>query len=95
METLKNNVNPIGISILVILFILYNLSVNDDIIYSGTIADIESFSLKSVKTEFLVVKISNGQTVKIAGTEYYQTVGKTVEVIETTNLLGSKTYKLK
>ncbi len=77
------------------LICFYNLSVNDDIIYSGTITDIESFSLKNVKTEILVVKISNGQTVKIAGTEHYQTVGKPVEVIETTSLLGSKTYKLK
>ena len=80
---------------LVILFILYNLSTNDDIIYSGTITDIESFSLKGVKTEFLVVDINNGQTVKIAGTEYYQTIGKPVEVIESISLLGNKTYMLK
>jgi hypothetical protein len=95
MEVLKKNVNLIGISILAILFLLYNLSINDDVIYSGTISDIESFSLKGVKTEFLVVDINNGQTVKISGTEHYQTIGKPVEVIESTSLLGNKTYMLK
>ena len=95
MEALKKNVNLIGISILVTLFILYNLSLGDDIIYCGTITDIKSHSLKSVKTEFLVVEISNGISVDIAGTEYYQTVGKPVEVIESTSLLGAKSYKLK
>lgn len=95
MEALKKNVNLIGISILVTLFILYNLSIDDDIIYCGTITDIKSHSLKSVKAEFLVVEINNGKTVDIAGTEYYQTVGKPVEVIESTSLLGNKSYKLK
>jgi len=95
MEALKKNVNTIGIAILATFFILYNLSLDDDIIYCGTITDIKTHSLKSVKTDFLVVEISNGITVDIAGTEYYQTVGKPVEVIESTNLLGTKTYKIK
>ncbi len=95
MEALKRNVNIIGISILAILLIFYNLSIKDDIIYCGTITDIESFSLKSVKTDFLVIKLTNGQTIKVAGTEYYQTVGKPVEVVESTSLLGSKAYKIK
>jgi hypothetical protein len=95
MEALKKNVNLIGISILATLFILYNLSFDGDTIYCGTIKDINSHSLKSVKTEFLVVEISNGRTVNITGTEYYQTVGKPVEVIESTSLLGNKSYKLK
>ena len=95
MEALKKNVNLIGIAILATLLILYNLRLDDDIIYCGTITDIKYHSLKSVKTEFLVVEFNNGKTVEIAGTEYYQTVGKPVEVIESTSLLGNKSYKLK
>ena len=71
MEALKKNINLIGIAILAILFILYNLSTNNNAIYCGTITDIESFSLKSVKTDFLVIEIDNGKTIKIVGNEYY------------------------
>ena len=94
MEVLKKNINSIGIAILAILFILYNLNPDDDIIYCGTITDIESYSLKSVKTDFLIIKLNNGKTIEIPGNEYYQTVGKPVEVIEKTSLFGNKTYKV-
>jgi hypothetical protein len=95
MEVIKRNVNLIGIATLALLLILYNLNTDDDIVYEGTITGVETYSLKSVETEFLVIDIHNGQTVKVAGNEYYQTVGKPVEVIESTNILGNKSYKLK
>lgn len=89
-----SKVNAVGLTILSILLISYNLSIDDDIIYCGTITDIESFSLKSVQTDFLVIKINNNKTIKVPGTEHYQAIGKPVEIIETTNLLGKKTYKI-
>ena len=92
--TLKRNTVTIALTLLILIVVLYNFLHDRDVIYCGTINDIESFSLKSIKTEFLIVSIIGDTTIRVPGTEHYQPIGMPVEVIESTSLLGNKSYKL-
>ena len=92
--TLKRNTVTIALTLLILIVVLYNFLHDRDVIYCGTIKDIESFSLKSIKTEFLIISIIGDTTIRVPGTEHYQPIGMPVEVIESTSLLGNKSYKL-
>ncbi len=93
MLIFKKYINIIGLSTLIILLIIYNLKTGNNVIYCGKITKIESFSIKSIKTDFLIITMNSGEIIKIPSTDYYQPVGKSVEIVGSTDLFGNKLYK--
>lgn len=92
--TLKNNTVTIVLILLILTVILFNFQHDRVIIYCGTIKDIESFRLKSTKTDILIISIDGDTMIRVPVTEHSQSIGMPVEVIEATSILGNKSYRL-